>query len=192
MAGRNKQYDEANALDRALDVFWEKGYEHASSRDLQTAMGIGKGSFYLAFKDGKQELFLKSLERFFALYAGPFLSQLLSNTTPLEAIRQYYYVLADPQGQFGRLGCYFGNTLMQPEDQHLKTVAGGYIVRVAEAFTIALRQAPNAAQVSQRLDPSLWSLYFVTLWNGLNATRLVEPDPTKLKQLIDFHLRVFE
>lgn len=192
MAGRNKQYDEAQALDRALGVFWEKGYEHASSRDLQTAMGIGKGSFYLAFKDGKQELFLKSLERFFALHAGPFLSQLPASAVPLEAIRQYYYVLADPQGQFGRFGCYFGNTLVQPEDAHLKTVAGSYIVRVAEAFAAALRQAPNAAEVGQRLDPSLWSLYFTNLWNGLNATRLVEPDPAKLKQLIDFHLRVFE
>ena len=65
MASQQKQYDEQQALDRAIGMFWEKGCEHASSRDLQAAMGMG--SFYLAFKDGKQELFFQSMERFFAL-----------------------------------------------------------------------------------------------------------------------------
>jgi len=192
MAGRNKQYDEQQALDRAIGVFWEKGYDHASSRDLQTAMGIGKGSFYLAFPDGKQELFLKSMDRFFALHPLPLLDQLKTSPAPLEVIRQYYYALAEAQGPFHRFGCYFANTLFQAEDTHLKTVAMQYIVRVAEAFTQVLTQTPGAAASRAHLAPELWSVYFTTMWTGLNATRLIEPDTAKLKQLVDSQLQLFE
>jgi TetR/AcrR family transcriptional repressor of nem operon len=192
MAGRQKQYDEQEALDRAIGVFWEKGYEHASSRDLQAAMGIGKGSFYLAFKDGKQELFLQSMERFFALHPRPLLDALRTSAAPLDIIRQYYYALADTQGPFHKFGCYYANTLTQTEDERLKTAARHYIRQVADAFTEALHRAPNAAASLARLAPELWPVYFTNLWTGLNATRLLEPDPARLRQLIDFQLRPFE
>lgn len=47
--GRPRAFDRTAALERAIDVFWEKGFEGASMADLTAAMGIGTTSLYAAF-----------------------------------------------------------------------------------------------------------------------------------------------
>src|ERR1700730_5598920 len=61
--GRPPSFDLDEALDRALQVFWRKGYEGASLSDLTNAVGVTRPSLYAAFGD-KQALFRKALERY--------------------------------------------------------------------------------------------------------------------------------
>jgi AcrR family transcriptional regulator len=65
--GRPRAFDIDQALDRALHVFWRKGYEGASLADLTKAMKINRPSLYAAFGN-KQSLFRKVIERY---AAGP-------------------------------------------------------------------------------------------------------------------------
>src|SRR5437879_13605435 len=78
-SGRIRQFDPAEALDRALDVFWEHGYEGATLPALTRAMGINRPSLYAAFGN-KQQLFRKALDYY---QAGPssFLTAALSQPT---------------------------------------------------------------------------------------------------------------
>jgi AcrR family transcriptional regulator len=62
-AGRPLSFDRDKVLDRALLVFWRKGYQAASLSDLTTAMGINRPSLYAAFGD-KEALFRKVLDRY--------------------------------------------------------------------------------------------------------------------------------
>lgn len=59
--GRPRAFDMQTALEKALDVFWTKGYDGASLSDLTSAMGINKPSLYSAFGN-KEQLFLKAIE----------------------------------------------------------------------------------------------------------------------------------
>lgn len=61
--GRPRSFDMDEALDRALNLFWTKGYEGTSLSDLTQAMGISPPSLYAAFGN-KEELFRRALDRY--------------------------------------------------------------------------------------------------------------------------------
>ena len=61
--GRPLSFDREAALEQAMHVFWERGYEAASIADLTAAMGITPPSLYTAFGD-KEKLFLEAIERY--------------------------------------------------------------------------------------------------------------------------------
>ncbi|MFF4898132.1 TetR/AcrR family transcriptional regulator [Streptomyces sp. NPDC001068] len=68
MAGR-RQFDEKQALEQVLDVFWRQGYGATSMADLASATGVQRGSLYHAYRD-KEALFL----RVFQDYESAFLA----------------------------------------------------------------------------------------------------------------------
>jgi AcrR family transcriptional regulator len=61
--GRPTNFDHEEALDKALHVFWARGYEGASMAELTDALAINKPSIYAAFGN-KEELFRKVLARY--------------------------------------------------------------------------------------------------------------------------------
>lgn len=76
--GRPRSFDEAAALDQAMRVFWERGYEAAGVDDLAKAMGVSMSTFYSSFGD-KEKLFLASMNKYEAEkrgYAGEILERL--------------------------------------------------------------------------------------------------------------------
>src|SRR5215217_5127451 len=81
--GRPRAFDADKALDRAMTVFWRKGYEGASLPDLTKAMGINRPSLYAAFGN-KEALFRKVLDRY---AAGPaaYVREALNAPTAREA-----------------------------------------------------------------------------------------------------------
>ena len=96
--GRPREFSEAAALDSAMRVFWEKGYEGSSLDDLTSAMGINRSSLYASFGD-KEELF----KRVIARYAeGPmtFIHQALQQPTARAVVENFLHhgveFLGDP------------------------------------------------------------------------------------------------
>src|SRR6202163_2070225 len=78
-SGRTRQFNVDEALDRALEVFWARGYEGATLPELTRAMGINRPSLYAAFGN-KEQLFRKALKRY---QTGPmaFLTEALRQPT---------------------------------------------------------------------------------------------------------------
>ena len=66
--GRPREFDRTAALERAMELFWERGFEGTSMTDLTSAMGIGSTSLYAAF-GSKDELFREAVEHY-GLSAG--------------------------------------------------------------------------------------------------------------------------
>ncbi|MFE4086095.1 TetR/AcrR family transcriptional regulator [Streptomyces sp. YIM B13502] len=80
--GRPRGFDAEEALEKAMLVFWEHGYEGASLATLTRAMGISTTSMYAAFGN-KEELFRKALERY-TEGPGGYLARALQEPTARE------------------------------------------------------------------------------------------------------------
>jgi AcrR family transcriptional regulator len=87
-SGRARQFDVSEALDRALEVFWARGYEGATLPELTRAMGINRPSLYAAFGN-KEQLFRKALDRY---QTGPmsFLTEALGKPTARAAVEAIF------------------------------------------------------------------------------------------------------
>jgi AcrR family transcriptional regulator len=85
--GRPRAFDADEALEKAMVVFWEQGYEGASLTDLTEAMGIARKSMYAAFGN-KEELFRKVLQRYLE---GPasYILESLQAPTAREVAEEY-------------------------------------------------------------------------------------------------------
>src|SRR5450432_4342837 len=99
---RIKEFDPDVALERALDVFWEKGYEATSIADLVSATGVQRQSIYDTFGD-KHRLFRAALDRYAALRGALALVLALvgdaavpGQAQPLEHQRRAKDVAAEP------------------------------------------------------------------------------------------------
>ena len=83
--GRPRSFDRAEALRRAMDVFWEHGYETTSINDLTAAMGINSPSLYAAF-GCKEELFREAVAHYNDTLGATAAAELRERPTAREAI----------------------------------------------------------------------------------------------------------
>lgn len=101
---RPRAFDTDEAIDRALELFWRKGYEGTSLTDLTASMGINRPSLYAAF-GSKEGLFKRALDRYVESQAGPALQALEAPTARggVERLLRFY---ADAAGMPDRpRGC---------------------------------------------------------------------------------------
>ena len=86
--GRPRGFDPEAALDVAMRLFWEKGYDATSISDLTEAMGIGAPSLYAAF-GSKDELYQKALESYGSRYGGIVWDDFHAANTARDAVKAY-------------------------------------------------------------------------------------------------------
>lgn len=191
MAGRPAQFDETAVLAKAAALFWAKGYESTSSEELLEAMGMGKGSLYHAF-GSKRALFEKVMDHFSHPALVSLKEALEAGKPPLEAIRAFFRSLASCPVDQMRNGCFMGNTLVElaNTDEELCTRAGTRLKKLERLFETLIDEAKRAGQLRTTEDTAMLARYLITLWNGLNITRRLYPDPKALRPLIELQLKI--
>jgi AcrR family transcriptional regulator len=87
--GRPRSFDRDQALDAAVLVFWEKGYDGSSIEDLTHAMGINRPSLYAAFGN-KRDLFMQAIDRYAATHGNRAFSAFRVEPDNRRAIAQFF------------------------------------------------------------------------------------------------------
>jgi TetR/AcrR family transcriptional regulator, transcriptional repressor for nem operon len=91
---RKREFDYDQAIDRATQLFWKKGYSNASLRDLLKVMGIGEGSFYNTVKS-KRRLYLECLKHYNDTVSRRRLNALMSGDSVNEGVRAFFETVLD-------------------------------------------------------------------------------------------------
>lgn len=111
--GRKLEFEPGDAVEKAMMVFWRKGYERTSVGDLEDETGVGRKSLYRAFRD-KEDLFLAALANYRRFMADENLAPLKADGADAETIRALLEKLASLGGTpEGAMGCLICNTAIE-------------------------------------------------------------------------------
>ena len=188
--GRPRAFDADAALQTAMTVFWEQGYEGASLADLTEAMGISRKSMYAAFGN-KEELFRKVLERY---TEGPasYIVAALRAPTAREVATVF---LAGAARASTRPGCPTGCLGVQGA---LATGGTGQVARDTLAEWRArgqailrdrFRRAVEEGDLPAAADPDLIARYVMTIANGMAVQAAGGAAGEELQRVADAALR---
>lgn len=179
--GRPRQFDTEKALDAALLLFWQRGYEGTSLSALTKAMGINVPSLYAAFGN-KEMLFKKALERYLQNPAS-YLPRALAEPTARRAVEKLFRGAIDmvmnpchPDGCLlvqGALAAGPAAAVIRKELNRCRTAAEAAVRHRLER-AIAEGELPanvNAAKLARYLITVLWGLS-VQAAGGATRTQL--------------------
>src|ERR1700749_1859559 len=111
--GRPRSFDADVAVERAMNVFWSRGYHATALPDLLRATKLSRGSLYAAFGD-KHSLFLLALDRYIADAVTRIDVELDPRKEPIEALRSYLAGYVErTSGAYGKRGCLVIATAME-------------------------------------------------------------------------------
>ena len=165
-----KSFDEEAALEKAMLVFWEKGFEPASIADLIEGTGINRGSLYNAF-GGKQKLFVKALKKY-DRYRQDTLARLEALDDPKKAITALFDdVVTKAVTDQDRKGCFLFNTALEigSHDKEVKEIVSNGI-RENEAFFRRSIEVGQARGVFRKdLDPGATAKTLLALIVGIRV-----------------------
>ena len=189
--GRPREFDFDAALERAMQVFWAKGYESASLDDLCAATGLGRSSLYAAFGD-KHRLFLRALARYEQAGAAR-LADALARPLPInEALAAFLSgvidnIVAGP----GRRGCLIGNSAAElaRSDREAGARVRRSLGRVEATFREALARAKARGEVAADADVAALARFLTAGVQGLRLVGKANPDRAVLDDIAAVMLR---
>ncbi len=156
---RPVEFDRTRAVNKALALFWRKGYQATSLADLLEAMDIGRSSFYAAFTD-KRTLYLECLD-LFASRTLELLQHARSELPPVDALQNFFernFVGSGAGGETRRhWGCMLVNTVLEMAgvDEDLVVRASQHLGEMQRIFQACLQDAGAAPERAEELAAML-------------------------------------
>lgn len=192
---RTKEFDPDAALQSALELFWRRGYEATSVADLVEHLGIGRASIYATF-GGKNELYLKALDRY-AEMRDPLLLAELSQPGPAlpavrAVVRRFAAEAASPKGRLN--GCFVTNTAAElaPHDPAAARRVEISWERLEAPLHSALVRAQAQGELAGDRDPRALARMLLVLLQGIRVVGKASDDPARVRDAAEQALTLLD
>jgi TetR/AcrR family transcriptional repressor of nem operon len=192
---RTKEFDPEAALQSAIELFWQRGFDATSMSDLVEHLGIGRASIYATF-GSKRELYLKALERYDRAGLTPLVRELSQPGPALPAVRavvrRYATEAADEELRLH--GCLVTNTAAElaPHDPG----AARQVERNWDQLETVLHSALVRAQAQGELpadrDPLTLARMLLVLLQGLRVVGKASSDPARVRDAAEQALALLD
>jgi TetR/AcrR family transcriptional regulator, transcriptional repressor for nem operon len=187
---RPKEFDRSQVLNKALDVFWCRGYAATSIQDLVEHTGVNRQSLYDTFGD-KHALFLATMERYADMEYAKLQQQFVNGASFKNALRQVLENVVEAAVAGGvRRGCFIVNSATEcaPHDPVIVERVLASFNGMEQTFMEAIERAQAAGEIDQAKDARALARFLVTTVQGLQVQAKVLPRPTDLRDVIDLTL----
>lgn len=189
--GRPRSFDTEAVVERAMGVFWSRGYHGTALPDLLRATKLSRGSLYAAF-GGKHALFLRSLDRYIAdalaridVELGP---RQGSRPSPVDGLRTLLAGYVDrTSGAGGRRGCLLVATAMElaGHDPDVEGRIRGFFKAMEAKVAGAFSRAMSAGELAAGVEPTSAARILICFVEGLRVTGKTGPARTTSQATAD-------
>ncbi|KAA0698502.1 TetR/AcrR family transcriptional regulator [Neorhizobium sp. P12A] len=184
---RPRQFDETQVLEAAGNIFWLKGFEATSTRDLAEGMGLTQASLYNAFGD-KRGLYMKALRQYVdsRLY-GRFARSTGAPTPGLAIVSYFSSIIRDSLADPDHRGCLLVNGAFeaQPDDVELQRVIAAETTEIEAFFRRHLTLAQESGEIPNSVPPEDLAKMLLAVQFGLRTLVRIRPE----RELLDGMIR---
>jgi TetR/AcrR family transcriptional regulator, transcriptional repressor for nem operon len=186
---RPREFDRDVALDRAMAVFWAKGFTATSTSDLTEAMRIGRQSMYDSFGD-KRTLYLEALEQYQRKSVDTHIARLQSGKTALAGIEAMLAGVAPDNKALRLRGCMGVSAIVEfgcddPDVVQLREKSGATL---AHALTAAVKLAKQQGDIPPQVDTAHAVRFIGTVMHGLQTDARAGARPEVLRATAGFSI----
>jgi AcrR family transcriptional regulator len=187
--GRPREFDLGTALERAMLLFWRKGYDGASMSDLTAAIGVTKPSLYAAFGN-KEQLFRKVLDRYDQRTAGFLAGSIRAATARevavglLRGAAEFHANPANPPGCLMVQSALVGSGASGPARRETRSRRN----RLREAIQERLERALHDDDLPRSAQPAVLARYLVAVMRGMAVEAASGASAAELHEIVDVAL----
>ncbi|WP_394773964.1 TetR/AcrR family transcriptional regulator [Flavobacterium sp.] len=168
---RTKEFNEDQALDKAIEIFWHKGYNGTSAQDLVTHLGLSRSSLYDTFGD-KQKLFAQSLQRY-QKNAQNQIVELFEKSDNIKETLHDIFKQAIIESLEDRItkGCFMVNSSVElaMHDEEIAKIVKNNSQIMDEVFTKAVQKGQDSGQISKNLDARTLARFIFNNYSGIRV-----------------------
>lgn len=189
---RPREFDEERTLEKAMELFWRKGYEATSIHDLTEHLGIGRRSLYNTFTN-KRQLFLRSLEHYQSTVAIRPKLAAEGATSMKEAVGNILtFFVEDSLAPEDRRGCFIVNSAIElaPHDVAVCSKTGDTIEGLEAMFFQILSEGDPSELVSTQPHRILAQNLMNTVL-GIRVLAKVRPDRATFDNVVQSAMTIF-
>ncbi|HEX7333277.1 MAG TPA: TetR/AcrR family transcriptional regulator [Pyrinomonadaceae bacterium] len=191
---RHKEFERDEALQKAMEVFWARGYEATSMQNLVEHMGINRQSLYDTFGD-KHSLYLEALDRYQQVESRK-LFELLEKPGPVKkAFRQMFTGVIEGSLCDGEhRGCLMNNAMSELAGRCAATAekTRHNMAAIEEAFYRALVRGKKEGELKGVREPRAMARFLYNSFQGLVLMSKATPDRKTLEDVVKVTLSVLD
>jgi TetR/AcrR family transcriptional repressor of nem operon len=189
---RQRQFDPDTFLETAMLVFWERGYEGTSIRDIVERTGVNQFGIYRLYAD-KHELFLAVLDRYRDKIVESVFGIVEHPEASMGAIRLYFEILVKYHSTIMRaMGCLMANTMAESaeSDADIRQRTQRHVARQRAGFSRALSNACRNGELSADINIPVMADFLVISVQGLAVYSRIYPDREPLERFVETTLSI--
>ena len=191
--GPDKQFDPEEALGKAMELFWDKGYASTGLVELLEVMGIGRKSMYDTFGN-KRQLYLKALQLYSDSVVRQIFSELSKEGSPLGNIRRVMRKLQEHHSMPQSAGCLLGVSMAQfrTNDAEMSEVLRQHIKGVEEVFYKTFKRAQHVGELDENTNIRDLARLYMAIGQGLALVGRVQDAPAVPRSIVNAALATLE